>query len=55
MGDLAKRIDVPNFTEEDFYSRKARRNQEDLDKFVSLLGAIMDLTGLKAVWGWIRL
>lgn len=64
MGDLVKRTDGPGNKDEDFYSRKARRNQEDIDKLAVLLNAIINLnwlnltwlksTWLKSTWRWLR-
>ncbi len=52
MKHVPDRIYGQSACDDGFYSRKAKRNDEDLDKFVRLIGSLATILGLLALWKW---
>jgi hypothetical protein len=46
------RIDGKTVPDDGFYSRKAKRNDEDIEKFVRLMRSIAASLGILALWKW---
>lgn len=53
MKNVADRIKGETDADEGFYSRKARRNDEDVEKFIRLIRYLGEATGLTHFWKWL--